>query len=59
MYRVLDENEAVMAASVWPYLLYSVGPDRADDGGVSDRRGNPLLFNIPPGTDNVITVIPD
>lgn len=54
-YRVLPEQEANDNATGWAYVLYSVGPDRVDDGGVVWKEGHPLSINAPKGTDNVLT----
>jgi hypothetical protein len=60
VYRVLRAEEpaanAAQGGEAWPYVLYSVGPDRTDNGGVFWAEGNPLASTVPPGTDSLVTV---
>lgn len=58
VYRPLSEQEVNDNPKGWPYVLYSVGPDRVDNGGEAWTQGNPLATTAPKGTDNVITTLP-
>lgn len=58
VYRQRSEQEVKDNPKGWPYVLYSVGPDRVDNGGEAWAQGNPLATTAPKGMDNVITTLP-